>query len=180
MKKVFKVFQVGIVVFIVLIMNASKIVENKMGNTNIKKNVDLAVMAAKAEEFKEKEIEEERNKLYSAIDSFTGSLTGYVYNCPLCGGRLACKSSLDLSGGRDSYMDDTYGNVRIVASSKNLACGSIIKFNSARVSNEEVVAIVLDRGVRGNDIDLLVSDISIAYDRIGRSNITYDVLRYGW
>ena len=180
MKKIFKIFQVGIVVVIVLVMNASKIVENKMSNTNIKKNVNLAVMAAKAEEFKEKEIEEERNKLYTAIDSYTGSLTGYVYNCPLCGGRLACNSKLDLSGGRDTYNDPTYGNVRIVASSKNLACGTIVKFNSSRVSNEDTVAIVLDRGVLGNDLDLLVSDISIAYDRIGRSNITYDVLRYGW
>ena len=91
-----------------------------------------------------------------SIDTYTGDLTGYVYNCPLCTGRLACLSSLDLSGGNVSFNDEVYGNVRIVASSSNLSCGSIIRFNSSRVSDDEIIDIVLDRGVKDTDIDLLV------------------------
>ena len=180
MKKLIKLIQFGIVVLLVLVINSSKINENKMSNINIKKSVNLNMMAIKAEEFKQKEVQEQINKLYQPIDSYTGSLTGYVYNCPLCGGRLACDSSYNLAGGIDYYNDKTYGKVKIVASSKNLACGTIIKFDSKRISDEAVVAVVMDRGVLGNDIDLLVSSESIANNQVGRSNITYDVLRYGW
>ena len=42
-----------------------------------------------------------------------------------------------------------------------------------------VYAIVLDRGVRGNALDLLSSDLDYALT-LGRSVITYDVLREGW
>ena len=129
-------------------------------------------MALKLEEIIE-------NDLYSAKDTFSGDLTGYVYNCPLCNGTLGCLISYDITDGKTTYVDDVYGEVRIVASSKNLPCGSIIRFSTKRISNEPVLAIVLDRGVRGNAIDLLSKDLENALN-VGRSVITYDVLRTGW
>ena len=71
-------------------------------------------------------------------------------------------------------------NVRIVASSKNLPCGSIVKFNLRKLSSSPIYAIVLDRGVGGNNLDLLVENESLAYTQIGRSSITYEVMRRGW
>ena len=120
-------------------------------------------------------------ELYRVKGSYTGSLTGYSADCPACGGTLACKSSYNVyKNGVVTYPDSEYGNVRIVASSKNLKCGSIIQFDSGRVSNETVYAIVLDRGVLGNNIDLLVQSEEYASKYIGRSKISYNVLRYGW
>ncbi len=158
---------------IVVALSSSSVFESKVENTNINKTVNLSTMAMKI-------IENEEERLYTPLDSYTGDLTGYVYNCPLCTGRLACMSSLDLSTGRTTYPDEIYGDVRIVASSKNLPCGSIVRFSSSRVSDEPTVAIVLDRGVGGSSLDLLVGDISDAYDVIGRTSIEYDVLRSGW
>lgn len=117
----------------------------------------------------------------SRIAILTGYMTGYAADCKMCGGTLGCLSSYNVyKNGVVTYPDKTYGNVRIVASSKNLACGSIIRFSSSRVSSSPTTAIVLDRGVGGNNIDLLVESESIASSQIGRSKVTYEVLRRGW
>lgn len=171
-------------VFIVLIsITASSYkINTSSTNENINKNVNLSTMAL----FINKEEEEKRNEealqkyLWGSLDSYTGDLTGYGADCALCTGRLACMSSLDLSDGKDTYTDKTYGEVNIVASSKNLPCGTIIRFNNQRISEEPVIAIVLDRGVLGSDIDLLTPSEAYAGKYIGRSTITYDVLRIGW
>ena len=149
------------------------IIENKTYSDNVNKAINLSTMALKADEFKE-------NDIYSAKDTFTGDLTGYVYNCPLCTGQLACMWKYDITDGKTTYEDETYGMVQIVASSKNLPCGTIIRFISKRISPDPVIAIVLDRGVRGNAIDFLSKDLDYAYGNVGRSVITYDVLRKGW
>ena len=124
----------------------------------------------------EEPVKQEETVLYT----LSGSLTGYAADCPMCNGTLACKRDYKVyKNGVTSYNDVTYGNVRIVASSKNLPCGSIIEFDS-NVVNGTVYAIVLDRGVLGNNIDLLVESESYASKYIGRSNINYKVLREGW
>ena len=146
--------------------------EIKVSNNNLNMSLDLRLMAMKVEE-------DIQNDIYSVKDSYVGSLTGYVANCPLCGGHLACMPSLDVLSGITTYKDDVYGDVRIVASSRNLACGSIIKFDNV-ISPEPIVAIVLDRGVLGTDIDLLVQYESDAISGVGRRTINYDVLRKGW
>ena len=108
-----------------------------------------------------------------------GYLTGYGADCPLCGGTLACLSSYNVyRNGVVTYNDATYGSVRIVASSKNLPCGSILKINSSRVPGS--LAIVLDRGVLGNNLDLLVESEDYASRYVGRSYVNYEVLRRGW
>ena len=145
----------------------------KVENENVNKTINLSTMALKV-------IEVEKNLKFTAIDTYTGDLTGYVYNCPLCNGTLACKPSYNIKDGTNTYVDDEYGEVYIVASSKNLPCGSIVSFYSNRISDDKIVAIVLDRGVTGNSLDFLSPSLSYAYDNIGRSSITYDVLRSGW
>jgi len=42
------------------------------------------------------------------------------------------------------------------------------------------VAIVLDRGVLGNDLDLLMASEAEAVQYVGRKTLSYDVLREGW
>lgn len=120
------------------------------------------------------------NPDYVPISTYTADLTGYIYNCPMCTGKLACMSSLDLSGGRTTYEDSEYGEVSIVASSSNLPCGSIVKFETSRLSDKPIYAVVLDRGVVGNSLDILVKDYNYAISTVGRISITYDVLRTGW
>lgn len=150
-------------------------------NENINKSIDLSTMAIyinKEEEARKNE-EALQTYLWGSLDSYTGDLTGYGADCPSCSGKLAC-GGVDVRDGTDTYIDNTYGEVHIVASSSNLPCGSIIRFESKKISEEPVIAIVLDRGVLGNDIDLLTPSEDYASRYIGRSSITYDVLRFGW
>lgn len=174
LKVVKKLAQLVLLVLLVFFVESSNnIKETKVLNDNYNKSIDLSTMALKLKE-------DIQNDLYSAKDTFTGDLTGYTADCPLCSGRLACLPNYYVLDGTDTYQDVSYGEVKIVASSKNLPCGSIIRFNKERISDEPIIAIVLDRGVLGNDIDLLTPEVSYANSYVGRSVITYDVLRNGW
>ncbi len=169
-----KLIQITLLVILVIIVESSNNrIEIKVLNDNYNKSIDLATMALKLKE-------DLQNDLYSAKDTFVGDLTGYSADCPLCSGKLACLPNYYVLDGTDTYQDINYGKVKIVASSKNLPCGSIIRFQKANLSEEDIVAIVLDRGVLGNDIDLLTPNSSYANLYVGRSTITYDVLRNGW
>ncbi len=161
-----------IILFIVISSTYVNTIENKTFSNNINKNINLSTMAMKLDEFIE-------NDIYSAKDTYTGDLTGYVYNCPLCGGHLGCMYNYDITDGKNTYPDETYGTVNIVASSLNLPCGTIVRFENKKISNEPVIAIVLDRGVRGNALDFLSPDLDYALN-LGRSIVTYDILRTGW
>jgi len=172
MKIVFNSIKILLLVLVIVVMASnSSSFESKVSNDNLNKTVNLSTMALKVSEFN-------YDNLYSAKDTFTGDLTGYVYNCPLCSGHLAC-SKYNVMDGTTTYPDPEYGAVNIVASSANLPCGTIIRFDFPRVSNSPIYAIVLDRGVTGNSIDLLAENLDAAHV-IGRSSITYDVLRSGW
>ena len=170
-----KVIRLMIVIsFVFLVANGSKKIESKVVNENLNRTLDLTSMAERVQE-------ELDNNLYASIDTYTGALTGYVANCPLCGGRLACKPDYAvLNNGVNTYEDILYGEINIVASSKNLPCGSIVKFDATRVSENPIIAIVLDRGVRGNALDLLMTSDADARSLVGRMSITYEVLRNGW
>ena len=114
-------------------------------------------------------------------NKYRGDLTGYVAHCPACYGTLACEPKYDVyKNGVVTYNDVTYGNVRIVATSKNIACGSILKLKDTKLSNEDMYVIVLDRGVLGYDVDLLVESEAYAIQHVGRSEITYEIIRSGW
>ena len=162
-----------IAIAVLLLVGSQNCKEFKVKNSNLNLSTDLTLMALRVEE-------DIKNDIYSAKETYTGDLTGYGANCPLCGGTLACMPSLDVLHGNVNYTDATYGNVRIVASSQNLPCGTVIRFDSKRISEDSVYAIVLDRGVLGTNIDLLSASEAEASANVGRSQITYDVVRKGW
>lgn len=104
----------------------------------------------------------------------TGDLTGYSADCPACNGTLACMPKYNVyKNGVTTYEDKDYGNVSIVATSKKIPCGSIIRF-------KDTYAVVLDRGVLSYDVDLLVESEAYARQNVGRSQITYEIIRSGW
>ena len=110
----------------------------------------------------------------------TGELTAYVGDCPLCSGILACHPRTNVLEEGIYFNDSEYGTVRIVATSKKYACGTILRFNSSRIGEDPVIAIAMDRGVLGNDVDLLVDDVNYAY-KLGRTkNQQFEILRTGW
>ncbi len=143
-------------------------------NQNLSKAVDKSVLvSSQSEIFKESG--------YSPIYTFNGDLTGYAGDCPLCTGYLACPPRTNVLKDGIRYNDKTYGTVRIVASSKKYPCGTILQFNVGKLSNEPILAIVLDRGVGGNSIDLLTESEDIARKQVGRvKNQEFEVLRQGW
>lgn len=174
MKKILKMIKIFVLIIVICIsFTNSFIYESKIYNNNPNKGVDEVAMAMKINEF-------DYESLYGAKNTLVGDLTGYAYNCPLCSGKLACLGNYNITDGTTTFNDETYGNVMIVASSTNLSCGSIVRFNVEKLSNDPILAIVLDRGVRGNNLDLLSVSEEYAINNIGRVKITYDVLRNGW
>ena len=131
-------------------------------------------------------IQTSQNELYSEglfnpIYTFNGELTGYAGDCALCTGYLACPPRTNVLKEGIYFNDDTYGTVRIVASSRNYPCGTILKFNVKKLSDEPILAIVLDRGVGGNVIDLLTESEPYAIKHVGRvRNLEFELLREGW
>lgn len=153
---------------------------NNIKNSNLEKTLDLnalQVMNNDIINYQENIKNEYNNQI---ISSAVGNLTAYTYDCPTCNKKLACDSAVDLSNGNVMFNDNDYGNVRIVASSKKYPCGTIVRFNKKSLSEDPIIAIVLDRGVNGNTLDILVENDSIATNNVGRSKINYDVLRSGW
>ena len=195
-------FKVSILIFVIFLLNLSddSLLYNEIHSYAINESFGMIAMVEKEKEEKPVEVvkvvkedkkqESKNNKstkvtnkatskvASSSISSRSGVLTGYAANCKGCGGTLACKSSYKVkNNGVVTYPDSKFGNVRIVASSKKLACGSIVKFN---LSGNSITAIVLDRGVLGNNLDLLMATEKDAINKVGRRNITYQVLRNGW
>ena len=103
-------------------------------------------------------------------------LTHYGPDCAGCGGTTASGYNV-----RNTiyYNDSTYGQVRIVAMSKNYPLYSIIRLNNYKKGT--ITAIVLDRGgaITGNKIDLLVSSESEASNLGIQRNVEVEVLRWG-
>lgn len=169
--RVFKYIVLLVAVFICCQVSAPQM-EAKGENNNLNKTLDLTAMAIKYDEIK-------KNDLYTPLDVYHGDLTGYAADCPLCGGTLGCNGQNVLDR-TTTYDDKDYGNVRIVASSLRMPCGSIVEFEFSPLSDKPIVAIVLDRGVTGTALDLLVESEEYALNYIGRRNISYNVLRYGY
>lgn len=143
-------------------------------NNSHEKNVDKEV------------IQNTQNELYkqgvfNPVYTFLGELTGYAGDCPLCSGYLACPPRTNVLKEGIMFNDKTYGTVRIAASSKKYPCGTIIRFKVNKLSDEPITAIILDRGVGGNVIDLLTESEEYARKHVGRvRNLTFEVLREGW
>ena len=165
-----------LVLVVVLFLGKSTVLETSSVvalNNNANKTLDKNVIKKTQEELY-------KDGLFNPLYTFTGELTGYVGDCPLCSGYLACPPRTNVLEKGIYFDDDTYGTVRIVASSRNYPCGTIIQFTTSRVSDEPVTAIILDRGVGGNDIDLLTDSTDDAVKNIGRVSLEFNVLREGW
>lgn len=164
---------ITLIMIILCFQNSNIKIESSSTNTNLNKNVDLNAMAKVIDNFKFEDLSQ-------VLDTYYGSLTGYVANCPLCNGHLGCTGQNVLDG-TTTYEDEQYGTVNIVASSTSLPCGSIVRFQNDSISKTgTITAIVLDRGVTGTALDLLVEDTTTALTKIGRRKINYDILRFGW
>ena len=118
-------------------------------NENLVKSVNKEVIQATQRELYEEGI-------YNPKYTFVGELTGYAGDCRLCTGYLACPPRTNVLKDGIYYTDKTYGKLRIVASSKRYPCGTILRFNVPKLSSEPMMAIVLDRGVGGNTIRLVI------------------------
>ncbi len=186
-------FKFGVLLLLLVGLSTSTIFSsNAINLDDFGKEVGLFASAIKNKEEKPKPVEKKVVTTYTPQSYETnsgvetpsdglihGSMTGYAADCALCGGHLACTSYDVYRNGVVTYPDATYGNVRIVASSRHLPCGSVIAINSS-LTSEPMVAIVLDRGVGGNNLDLLVSSEAEAYSNVGRKSVSYSVLRSGW
>ena len=111
--------------------------------------------------------------------SFVGKLTHYGPDCALCGGYLGCNGQYARNG-NIYYNDKEYGTVRIVASSKILPCGSIIRINVDAYDPNGMYAIVLDRGVSPGIIDLLKTSQQAISPVRTVNNVVFDIVRYGY
>lgn len=184
LKLINKVIKVSLILlFATFVQKVNATNESKVTNTNLNKTLDLHAMAEVIEAIN-------YSDKYAVLDTYFGSLSGYGADCKAsgCSGALACpdihneqQKWIDvINTGITTYNDPDYGEVRIVASSRNLKCGSIIQFEASHISDETITAIVLDRGVAGTKIDLLTESESYANKYIGRTQIKYDVIRSGW
>ena len=173
LKTIYKIICTCLIIGVILCFQENNIkMETATSNSNINKNVNLNAMAKVINTLVLADIN-------TVLDTYNGWLTGYGADCALCSGKLGCNGQ-DVRDGTLTYTDKTYGEVRIVASSKSLACGSIIRFDNPKNKDEVITAIVLDRGVLGTNLDLLVESEAAASIKVGASKINYDILRFGW
>lgn len=173
LKGIYKLICMIIIVGVIFTFRNSNInMVTKNSNNNINKNVNLNAMAKVIKNFAIADIN-------TVLDTYNGKLTGYVADCPLCTGYLACNNQNVLDR-TTTYYDNTYGTVRILASSLSMPCGSIVRFKNSRVQDGDITAIVLDRGVTGTALDLLVETEEYAIKTVGNSVVEYDILRFGW
>ncbi len=172
----FKVIKILLLMGFVILGITSTINDNYVYGEKIYLSEIIGVEATATKNKEEKPKPVDPNVL--GANQYKGDLTGYAADCPACNGTLACKPSYKVyKNGVTTYNDREYGNVRIVASSLRIKCGSIVKF---KYRGKDTYAIVLDRGVLDYDLDLLVETEAYAYKNVGRRNITYTVLRNGW
>lgn len=111
--------------------------------------------------------------------SFVGKLVHYGPDCPECGGHLGCNGQ-DARNGNIYYNDSEYGKIRIVAMSSTIPCGSVIRINVNAYDPNGMYAIVLDRGVSGNMVDLLKTSARASSPVSSVNNVTFDIVRYGY
>lgn len=118
------------------------------------------------------------------LATYYGKMTGYGPDCYGCSGITA--SGRNVLNGNIYYEDQTFGNIRIVAGDRSIPFGSIIKITGTNVSNEPVIAIVLDRGGmigfqegKHSYFDLLFESEQAA-SLVGRQDATFELLRSGY
>lgn len=111
---------------------------------------------------------------------FQGTMTGYGPDCVGCTGKVSCPPRNDVRNGNIYFEDNEYGTVRIVAADSKIPCGTMVKISGGKLS-EQITAIVLDRGgvIKGTLMDLLMASENTSIS-VGRQNVTYEIVRWGW
>ena len=176
-KKWLTIFRVFSLLFFIMFLSTSEV---KRTSVTVAKN-DLLDKSIKYEVITTQQEESYKTALYEPESTFIGELTGYAGYCPLCSGVVACRPRINVLKYGIYFNDKQYGTVRMVASSKRYPCGTILRFRANKVSSEPIIAVVMDRGVGGNNIDLLMDNESEARRKVGRiKNLEFDILRLGW
>jgi len=108
----------------------------------------------------------------NSLETFTASVTAYVYNCRGCSGITA--NGTDVRN-TSTFNDSSFGSVRIIAADRRFPFGTIIYISG--VGN----TVVLDRGgaVTGNVLDLLMFSGQDPW-QFGRQSLQAQVVRLGW
>lgn len=161
--------------------------DTKALNNNLKKTVSTKELVASFQKLDKKTLS---TVMYSNFEdavsnsryyptSFVGKLVHYGPDCPECGGHLGCNGQ-DARNGNIYYNDSEYGKLRIVAMSSTIPCGSIIRINVDAYDPDGMYAIVLDRGVSGNMVDLLKTSSRASSPVSSVNNVTFDIVRYGY
>lgn len=128
--------------------------------------------------------EPEKETPINVVETFYGSMSGYGPDCYGCtSNRVA--SGYYVGEGNIYYNDSTYGKVRIVSGDKKYPFGTIVKISSSNVSNEPIMAIVLDCGGNiGIDkkfaFDLLFATEKEASKYGVSRNVKFEILRLGY
>lgn len=183
------VFSILIITFglIIILIKNSSLNEFKISDIDLSKYVDDKKMLKNYEKINKNDLEPvlyedfklavENSKYFPT--SFVGKLTHYGPDCPLCGGRVGCNGQ-DVRNGNIYYEDKEYGTLRIVATSKTIPCGSIIRINVQEYDPNGMYAIVLDRGVGDAHVDLLKTSQVAASPVRTMNKVVFDIVRYGY
>lgn len=129
-----------------------------------------------------------------AIDTYYGTITAYGPDCVGCSGitasgyKVAEKVGGVITATTTTYTDETYGELRILASANSFPFGTVMRITGDRIDGS-IMGIVLDRGGAMNNawgdgevlIDLLfATEHSNEVYEFGRQkNVKFEVLRYG-
>ena len=164
--------------FVLMLLISTNVLDTsynvEINNVNLNKSLEVAIIEENHESLY-------LSELYDTEATFVGDLTAYVGDCPLCSGILACHPRTNVLESGIYFEDSEYGKVRIVATSSKFSCGTILRFNVDKIGGEPIIAIAMDRGVGGNDVDLLVDDVDYAITNIGRvREQRFEDVRYGW
>lgn len=155
-------------------------------NNDVPVKKEVVTVVEKKEPIKEviKKEEVKVDNSNKVIETLSGSMSGYGPDCYGCtSNRVA--SGYYVGEGNIYYNDKDYGKIRIVAGDKKYPLGTIVKIGSSNVSNEPIIAIVLDRGGsiginKKFTFDLLFSTEKEASKYGVSKNIKFEILRLGY
>ncbi len=129
-----------------------------------------------------------------APGEFVGKMTGYGADCAGCSssGTLSCRTesgqSYSLTKNGETYDDDEYGTVRILAAALDkFPCGTIIKvsgsnlgtFNAIVMDTGSAMRAAYEKGIILMDLAFVSENDPEVFKATG-SNIKYSVQRWGW
>ena len=132
-------------------------------------------------EIKEKVNEQKKEKTETVLKTYYGPITSYGPDCKGCSGITASGYNVK---NNIYYNDKKYGKVRILASDKSLPFGTIVRIKDLDIFEEDIIAIVLDRGSaigfnRKVYFDLLDKSEKKTLT-FGKRYATFEILRRGY